>query len=122
MQITKYGSNDVSHVIYFLTCVLLHFMEAKIDNYTGWIQKSDHLIIVPELEAILKESGFTVLNFMEHRFEPQGFTAIWLLAESHCALHTFPEQRKSYVELSSCNTQMYVNFVNRFNAEYNSTS
>lgn len=65
------------------------------------------------LEDLVEKSGFTILNFMEHTFEPQGFTAIWLLAESHCALHTFPEANKSYIELSSCNLEMYESFVER---------
>ncbi|MEL7222709.1 MAG: S-adenosylmethionine decarboxylase, partial [Bacteroidota bacterium] len=44
-------------------------------------------------------------------FEPQGWTGIWLLAESHLAIHTFPEARKTYIELSSCNRQMYDDFL-----------
>ncbi|MEP1094824.1 MAG: S-adenosylmethionine decarboxylase [Cyclobacteriaceae bacterium] len=86
-------------------------MEARIDNYRGWVKGCDAEKLKPATEKLVVESGFTVLNFMEHHFEPQGYTAIWLLAESHCALHTFPEQEKSYIELSSCNVQMYDNFL-----------
>ena len=39
---------------------------------------------------------------MEHYFTPYGYTALFLLAESHFALHTFPEENKTYIELSSC--------------------
>ncbi|MEN9444098.1 MAG: Croceibacter phage, partial [Bacteroidota bacterium] len=55
------------------------------------------------MSDILKLSGFTILNFVSHNFSPQGFTGIWLLAESHLAIHTFPESGASYIELSSCN-------------------
>lgn len=55
---------------------------------------------------------------MEHHFEPQGYTAVWLLAESHCALHTFPEENKAYVELSSCNIDMYTDFIVLFNRHF----
>lgn len=48
---------------------------------------------------------------MEHYFEPQGYTCLWLLSESHFAIHTFPEANKTYIELSSCNRQMYENFL-----------
>ena len=48
---------------------------------------------------------------MEHSFQPQGYTAIWLLAESHFAIHTFPEENKTYIELSSCNRTMYHAFL-----------
>lgn len=89
-------------------------MKAKIDNYTTWIEGSDGQDLKEQIESLLTKSGFTILNFMEHHFDPQGYTAVWLLAESHCALHTFPEENKSYIELSSCNTYLYVEFIKIF--------
>ena len=71
---------------------------------------SDHQL-KKDVEGLIIGSGFTVLKFVDHAFEPQGYTALWLLAESHCALHTFPEEQKAYLEISSCNSEMYVNFV-----------
>ena len=71
---------------------------------------SDHHLKT-DVEKLIVNSGFTVLKFIDHVFEPQGYTALWLLAESHCALHTFPEEQKAYLEISSCNSEMYVNFV-----------
>ena len=86
-------------------------MEARIDNYHTWVKGSDGGLLKSASEELIRASGFTILNFIEHYFDPQGYTAIWLLAESHCALHTFPEENKSYLELSSCNLQMYNDFV-----------
>jgi len=82
-------------------------LKAHIDNFNTWIKGSEEHVIKPKIGQLLEESGFTILNYVDHRFEPQGYTGLWLLAESHCALHTFPEEKKSYLELSSCNTQMY---------------
>lgn len=65
---------------------------------------------------MLATSGHTILNFVEHHFEPQGYTALWLLGESHLAIHTFPEHGRSYVELSSCMFPLYRRFVNEFAA------
>ena len=93
-------------------------MKAKIDSYNTWIPSADHSIVKVEIENLLVASGFTILNFMEHHFQPQGYTALWLLAESHCALHTFPEEDKSYLEISSCNTQMYLDFLVAFHVKY----
>jgi len=93
-------------------------MEARIEQFSSWIKYSDSDTHSTELASLLKEAGFTILNSMEHHFEPQGFTALWLLAESHCALHTFPEEGKAYVELSSCNIKMYVTFVKLFHTKY----
>lgn len=63
-------------------------------------------------DNILRRSGFNVLNVLEHHFQPQGYTALWLLSESHFAVHTFPEAGRSYIELSSCNLEFYQNFLN----------
>ena len=32
--------------------------------------------------------------------------------ESHFAIHTFPEENKTYIELSSCNEEKQIYFVN----------
>lgn len=93
-------------------------MEARIENYSTWVNFSSNEQLKSELEYLILDAGFTKLNFMEHYFEPQGYTAMWLLAESHCALHTFPEENKAYVEISSCNIQMYTRFVVSFNQHF----
>ena len=36
---------------------------------------------------------------------------LWLLAESHFAIHTFPEENKMYIEISSCVKKYYDNFL-----------
>ena len=62
------------------------------------------------IQESLTESGFTILNFVEHAFQPQGYTCLWLLGESHAAMHTFPEENKTYIELSSCAKALLINF------------
>jgi len=41
-------------------------------------------------EAVKKANG-TPLKTIIHKFEPQGITGVVLLAESHIALHSWPE-------------------------------
>ena len=41
---------------------------------------------------IAKKAKVTVLDISKHKFEPQGFTLVALLAESHISFHTFPEK------------------------------
>jgi S-adenosylmethionine/arginine decarboxylase-like enzyme len=50
-------------------------------------------------------------NLGGYHFEPQGYTALWLLTESHFAIHMFPEFGKSYIEIASCNLEYYQNFL-----------
>jgi S-adenosylmethionine decarboxylase len=63
------------------------------------------------VELAIKQSGHTVLGSVTHAFEPQGFTSLWLLAESHCAIHTYPEHGATYVQLSSCSAEKYQGFI-----------
>ena len=62
-------------------------------------------------DELLRKAGFTILGIRAHHFQPQGYTALWLLSESHFAVHTFPEFGKSYIELSSCNLEYYQRFL-----------
>ena len=90
-------------------------MEAKIYNKSGWIENTEPTQLKETFENLLISSGFGVLKFMEHHFDPFGWTGIWLLSESHLALHTFPEENKTYYELSSCIESYYDTFIESFN-------
>jgi S-adenosylmethionine decarboxylase len=50
------------------------------------------------------ESGSTLLTLTSHKFSPQGVTALALLAESHLAIHTWPETGYAAVDVFTCGT------------------
>ncbi|WP_392339880.1 S-adenosylmethionine decarboxylase family protein [Moritella marina] len=85
-------------------------MEAKIYNQRWWLNCCDSEALKGVISVGLEQAGFSVLNFVEHYFQPQGYTSLWLLAESHAAVHTFPEEDKAYVELSSCSATLLASF------------
>ncbi len=85
-------------------------MIAQMFNHQQWVNEVDPFILRNKYNSLLKESGFGVLSFVEYHFEPFGYTALWLLSESHFAIHTFPEENKSYIELSSCIEKQYLKF------------
>lgn len=87
-------------------------MKAKIWNDKKWIKEVNPETLRNKFSDLLYDSGFSVLNFQEHYFEPKGYTALWLLGESHFAIHTFPEENKTYIELSSCNKEKHIYFIN----------
>lgn len=87
-------------------------MQAKIYNKRFFLNQCDERWLKSQFEVLLKKSGFHIENFIEKKFEPFGYTALFLLSESHFAIHTFPEENKSYCELSSCVKSYYDNFVN----------
>ena len=53
------------------------------------------------MDALAKDN-FTILGSMPHRFVPSGYTILVLLAESHAAIHTYPEHGALYFSLYSC--------------------
>jgi len=82
-------------------------MEARIYNIRTWINETNPAKLKNNYSDLLALSGFDILNFQDHYFDPAGYTALWLLGESHFAIHTFPEENKSYIELSSCTEEYY---------------
>ena len=86
-------------------------MTATIWNHSQWISETNPQKIKDYFEKTLKECGFDILDYVEHNFKPQGYTALWLLGESHFAVHTSPEFGRSYIELSSCNLPYYQEFL-----------
>ena len=58
------------------------------------------------LNNAAKLANATVLNLISNKFEPQGVTAIALLAESHLSIHTWPEKNYSAVDIFTCGQHM----------------
>ena len=58
------------------------------------------------LNRAAKLANATVLNLISNKFEPQGVTAIALLAESHISIHTWPESNYSAVDIFTCGFNM----------------
>lgn len=59
-------------------------------------------VMLAACQAAISHSGMSVVSCTSKRFEPQGLTAIWLLAESHFALHTYPEHGFVSVDCYTC--------------------
>ena len=58
------------------------------------------------LNKAAKLAKATVLDLISNKFEPQGVTAIALLAESHISIHTWPEANYSAVDIFTCGQNM----------------
>jgi len=87
-------------------------LKAIMKNFNIWIKYETENKLIKELEEQLVKSGFNILGKSEHYFEPYGYTGLWLLSESHFAIHSFPEEDKIYIELTSCVTQPFENMKN----------
>jgi len=88
-------------------------MKAVIWNKSGWINETNPNNLKSLFNDALKKSGFGILKFSDHHFKPFGYSAIWLISESHFAIHTFPEENKTYWELSSCSKSKFNSFITK---------
>jgi S-adenosylmethionine decarboxylase len=55
-------------------------------------------------EEAVEACGATVLNRFSHKFQPQGVTVVYALAESHISIHTFPENGSCAIDVYTCGT------------------
>jgi S-adenosylmethionine decarboxylase len=58
--------------------------------------------IIEAIRHAAKEARSTLLGEVAHRFEPQGVTALGLLAESHISIHTWPELGYAACDVFTC--------------------
>lgn len=54
------------------------------------------------IEAV-ESAGLTIVGDRFHQFEPQGVTGAVILAESHLAIHTWPEMGAVTIDVYVCN-------------------
>jgi len=54
------------------------------------------------LEGVNRLSGVTVIGTLKHDFPGGGFSGLVLIAESHAAIHTWPEKGYAWAELATC--------------------
>ena len=75
---------------------------------------NDESFLRCSLNRAAKLAKATVLNLISNKFEPQGVTAIALLAESHISIHTWPESNYSAVDVFTCGQNMLPELATKF--------
>ena len=96
--------------------ILNSFKDQKLDHQSKHIlielyrcdfeKLNDESFLRCALNRAAKLAKATVLNLISNKFEPQGVTAIALLAESHISIHTWPESNYSAVDIFTCGQNM----------------
>jgi len=93
-------------------------VKAELFNYKCWIEASDPDLLKGAFNDLLDLCDFEKLGFLDHHFLPEGYTCIWLLGESHLAVHTYPEHNRAYIELTSCSPDKNKRFKELLNAQF----
>jgi S-adenosylmethionine decarboxylase len=86
----------------------------------------DDIESIKELfNRVAEAMGATVLNRFCHKFQPQGVSTVFTLAESHISLHSFPENGCVAIDCYTCGSidtklgaQMLIEYFNPVEVSY----
>ena len=63
-----------------------------------------------DLESILHQgaenAGATVVQTVLHEFNPHGLSGVVVIAESHIAIHTWPEDSYAAIDIFTCGDEL----------------
>jgi len=66
----------------------------------------DILDNIQDIERVMKEaavrSGSTIVESIFRKFDPHGISGVVMIAESHLAIHSWPEHRYAAVDIFTC--------------------
>lgn len=65
------------------------------------------------MNRVAERCEFHVVSRAFHQFDPQGATGVLVLAESHFSAHTYPEDKKVYVDVFCCSVDFDPTFCAR---------
>ena len=80
--------------------VLVEFYDCKTDV----LNDQERIQCCMEQAAI--KSNATIVNSVFHCFSPYGVSGVVVIAESHLAIHTWPEYSYAAVDLFTCGTSV----------------
>lgn len=67
---------------------------------------NDARMVMDTLEQACQVAHATIVERSGHHFSPYGVTAVVVIAESHLAVHTWPEYQYAAVDLFTCGTSV----------------
>jgi len=59
------------------------------------------------LEDAVRKAGATIISSRFHQFSPIGVSGIILLSESHCSIHTWPEEGYAAIDIYTCGDHVF---------------
>jgi S-adenosylmethionine decarboxylase proenzyme len=60
------------------------------------------ILSTEQLKTALEIANTTILSHSDYSFENGGYTCVFLLRESHCSIHTYPEHHSIFIDLFTC--------------------
>lgn len=72
------------------------------------VDVSNNAYVKNVVETALIQSGANIVGYNEYVFENGALTCCFLLAESHCTVHTYPENRSLWLDCFTCGETFHV--------------
>jgi S-adenosylmethionine decarboxylase proenzyme len=95
------------HPIYGSQVVLdLYECETTHLDDLGWVKGC--------LMDAARAAGATIVQTVFHKFSPWGISGVVVIAESHLAIHVWPERRYAAIDLFTCGENVRVNIASEF--------
>jgi len=74
----------------------------------------DKDLLTTAMENAATNAGATVVETLIHQFNPHGLSGVVVIAESHLAIHTWPEHSYAAIDIFTCGNadiaqQIYLN-------------
>jgi S-adenosylmethionine decarboxylase len=69
----------------------------------GILDDAAHMEVL--VRRMVDAGRFTLFSVEMTHFSPQGVTGVAVVGESHVALHSWPEERRLFVDIASCTTR-----------------
>jgi S-adenosylmethionine decarboxylase len=67
---------------------------------------ADQEVVRAALLEAVRQSGGTIITDVFHQFSPHGVSGVVVIAESHLAIHTWPERGFAAVDLFTCSATL----------------
>lgn len=61
-----------------------------------------------------RAAGATIVETVFHKFSPWGVSGVVVIAESHLAIHTWPERRYAAVDIFTCGSSVDLHRATRY--------
>lgn len=90
------------------TPVIKHYAAlVKTNPFENYIEKFEETA-----ESVISHLDLNIVKKYSQLFTPQGVTLIYILAESHFVIHTWPESGIFYVDMVTCSLRTEREFEN----------
>lgn len=87
-----------------------------INQYVGLIETEpfeNSIGVIEDLaQLIISDLNLIVVKKLSHLFSPKGITLVYILSESHLAIHTWPELGMIHIDLVICSLLTQMEFEN----------